>query len=167
MTTRSFRCLHWVGMHQKIVFLLCVVTGIAMVTDARRCELHCCWQPHILRAGPDLRGRELLHHCLGCRRGGQVLDSESPFPYMYMCCVLYIGTFSSRKDFRWPPSTSKIKPTKCFLWRINGLTLNGQVVKATRIKPGENLTDKIFYQRKIPNLQYLVALDLIIFGFIL
>ena len=41
---------------------------------------------------------------------------------------------------------------KYFLRRINGVNLYGQVVIATKINPGENLTDKVFYWRKISDL---------------
>ena len=62
-----------------------------------------------------------------------------------------------RKNFcRWP-STMKTKPTKYLLWCINGVSLYSWVVIAAKIKPGKNLTNKIFYFRKIPNLRYLPA----------
>ena len=49
----------------------------------------------------------------------------------------------------------KIKPTNNFLQRsINGVSLYCRVVIVTKIKPCENLTDKVFYRRKIPELLY-------------
>ena len=51
---------------------------------------------------------------------------------------------------------TKIKPMKYFLRRINGVSLYCRVVIATKIKPRENLTDEIFYRRKIPDLQYVL-----------
>ena len=61
-----------------------------------------------------------------------------------------IGKFSSRKNFRPSHSTTKITPTKYFLRRINGISLYCCVVIATKIKPGENLTDEIFAAKKFP-----------------
>ena len=46
---------------------------------------------------------------------------------------------------------TKVKPMKCFLQRINGVGLYCRVIIVTKIKPRENLTDKIFYQGKFPN----------------
>ena len=70
-------------------------------------------------------------------------------------CTPQIGKFSPRKKFRRSPSTTEIKPTKYFLPHINGVSLYCLVVIATKIKPGENLTDEIFFRRKIPDLRYL------------
>ena len=53
----------------------------------------------------------------------------------------------------------KIKLTKYFLWRINGVSLYCQVVIATKTKPGNNLTDEIFHWQKIPELQYNEVMD--------
>ena len=50
-------------------------------------------------------------------------------------------------NFRQSSSTTKIKPMKQFLQRINGVSLYYRVVIATKIKPRENLTDEIFYQQ--------------------
>ena len=59
------------------------------------------------------------------------------------------------KKFQPSPSTTKIKPTKHFFRHINGVSLYSRVVIVTKIKPGENLTDEIFYHRKISDLQYM------------
>ena len=48
----------------------------------------------------------------------------------------------------------KIKPTKYFLRRINGVSLYCRVIIATKIKPRKHLTDEMFYRRKIPKLRY-------------
>ena len=61
-----------------------------------------------------------------------------------------IGKFSARKNFCQSPSTTKIKPTNYFLRCIIGVNLYCRVVIVTKIRPGENLTDEIFYQRKFP-----------------
>ena len=45
---------------------------------------------------------------------------------------------------------TKIKRTKYFHRHINGVSSYGRVVIAMKIKPGENLTDEIFYRQKIP-----------------
>ena len=57
-----------------------------------------------------------------------------------------------REIFCQSPSKTRIKPAKYFRRCINGVRLYGQVVIVTKIKPGENLTDQIFYQPKIPGL---------------
>ena len=61
------------------------------------------------------------------------------------------------KNFCWSPSTTKIKPTKYFLRRVNGVFLYCRVVIVTKIKLGENLTDEMFYQQKIPDLRYCMS----------
>ena len=58
------------------------------------------------------------------------------------------------KNFRRSPSTMKIKQTKYFLPWINWVSLYCQVIIATKIKPGKNLTAEIFYRQKIPDLWY-------------
>ena len=52
---------------------------------------------------------------------------------------------------------NEIKLTKYLLRLINGVSLYmyGRVVIGTKIKPGENSTNKIFYRWKIPDLQYM------------
>ena len=45
---------------------------------------------------------------------------------------------------------------KYFLQHINGVSIYSRVFIATKTKPGENLTGEIFYQRKIPDLQYVL-----------
>ena len=65
------------------------------------------------------------------------------------------GNFRSKKFFSRSPSTTKIKLTKYFLPCINGISLYCRVVIATKIKPGKNLADELFYRRKIPNLLYM------------
>ena len=57
------------------------------------------------------------------------------------------------KNFRRSPSTMKIKPMKYFSRCINRVHLYCQVVIATKIKPGKNLTNEIFYLQKILDLQ--------------
>ena len=42
----------------------------------------------------------------------------------------------------------KIKPTEYFFLRINGVSLYCQVNIGTKIKPGGNLIDEIFYRQK-------------------
>ena len=59
------------------------------------------------------------------------------------------------KKFCHSPSTLKINPTKYFLQHINGEILYCRAVIVLKIKLGKNLTDEIFYCRKIPNLWYL------------
>ena len=56
---------------------------------------------------------------------------------------------------------TKIKPVKYFLWHINGLSLYCAIVIATKIKPSENLTGKIFSHRKIPDLRYYASFILL------
>ena len=58
------------------------------------------------------------------------------------------------ENLRWSPSTPKIKPTKYFLQCINGVSLYFWVVIATKIKPGKNLADKVFFPRKVSDLWY-------------
>ena len=54
------------------------------------------------------------------------------------------------KNFRQSNSTTKIEQAKCFLGRINGISLFRRVVIAMKMKPGKNLASKIFFQRKFP-----------------
>ena len=73
--------------------------------------------------------------------------------------VPQIGKFSLWKNFRRPPSTPKItcRSAKYFLLHINGVSLYCRVVVATKIKPGKNFSDEIFYQRKISQLRYITC----------
>ena len=66
------------------------------------------------------------------------------------------GNFHHKK-FRRLPLMRIIKLTKYFLRCINGVSLYGRVAITTKIKPGENLTDKIFYRRKILDLRYVIC----------
>ena len=52
----------------------------------------------------------------------------------------------------------KIKPAKYFLWHIDGVSIYCHVIIVTKIKPGKNLTSKIFYQQKIPDLWYTLSI---------
>ena len=54
------------------------------------------------------------------------------------------------KNFRPSPSTTKIKLTKYFLQRINGVSLYYRVVIATKIKPGKIEPTKYFTGEKFP-----------------
>ena len=66
-----------------------------------------------------------------------------------------LGNFSCGEFFGGSPSTTKIKPTKYFLPLTYGVNLYCRVVTATKIKPGENFIDKIFYCQKISYLRYM------------
>ena len=48
---------------------------------------------------------------------------------------------------------TKMKQVNYFFQRINGISLFHQVIIAMKIKPGENLTGRIFYQQKIPDVR--------------
>ena len=63
---------------------------------------------------------------------------------MHVEYILWIGKFVARK-FSSITFNAEIKPTKYFLARINRVTLYCGVVIAMKIKPDDNLTNKIFY----------------------
>ena len=101
----------------------------------------------------------LLHAC--CLHVACILLDQPIGNVLHACSLRSTVNgeiFVSKKNFRQSHSTTKIKPTKYFHRRINGLSLYCRVVLATKIKPGENLTDEMFYRRKVPDLRYIEIL---------
>ena len=88
----------------------------------------------------------------------QVLGALYILMHTYILTHTYrrLGNLCREKKFRRSPSTTKIKPAKYFLQRINGVSLYCRVVIATKIKPGKNLTAEILYRQKIPDLRYIL-----------
>ena len=59
-------------------------------------------------------------------------------------------------NFRWYPTTTKIKNTNIFQHQILRGKLHFQYAEATKIKQHEYLTDECFYERKFPDLRYIL-----------
>ena len=79
---------------------------------------------------------------------------------LYTCLIVLVGcTYRRSGNLSWKNFNNRLQWQKFnrqnVFFDINGVSLYSRVVIAMKIKPGENLTDDIFYCRKILDLQYI------------